>query len=176
MISLSGGECVYMTNCSSLDSVLFVQPRPCMAGQAAKKLKRNATTGTFKYVAIGVFALAGYIAGSVAFNRRDYIWITVFSLATVLNLYMILGALKLGVGFDTWQDFFIVTVLGEIFGSVFYNGELVFLAAPGYAMYLGVRAIGNYMQSTTERGEVEMTDSAGIRRGANLAKKNTKSE
>ena len=125
-----------------------------MAGQAEKKLRKSAESGRLRYAA---FAIGGWLLYTVIsylkYKSVSYIWSLIFGASSALSYYMIAEALALGVGLDTWQDLFIVTVISELLGSIVSGGEFAFLVVPGYGLFLASKALVAYFQSTLEKSD-----------------------
>jgi hypothetical protein len=117
-----------------------------MAGAAAKKTARNAGIKTKYYTGIVVTASFVHLLFRIGFHQQTDLWSLIQSgflvLIGWLSFRMIRSALELGVGFDLWQDLFIINTvvqIGCLWSAYFW---IMYLAVPGYAIYqLGGRVL-----------------------------------
>ena len=108
-----------------------------MAGASAKKTARNAEVKSKNYL----IALIGMNVINWIFN----LWVGGFALilqslflsvVSFLTFRMIKAALELGVGYDLWQDLFIINSVVQIGTAVWSQYVwILYLAVPGYGVY-----------------------------------------
>lgn len=122
-----------------------------MAGQAAKKIKKAAESGSPKF-AIGAVAswmfymfMNYYLQGSIPWMSGIF-----FALISTLATFMIIEALTLGVQFDTWFDLYVVTIASEVLGGLSTYGVYLWLLVPGYLLFMYGKQAIDYLQSTTK--------------------------
>ena len=109
-----------------------------MAGAAAKKTAKNAQSKSRYYSALAVGGSVINLILTVGLFDRS-LWTIIISsfLAFVswLSFSMIRSALELGVGYDLWQDLFVINFIVQI-GSLWSRWFwVVYLVVPGYGIY-----------------------------------------
>lgn len=109
-----------------------------MAGAAAKKTAKNAEVKT-KYYAITAlsFSIIHFVIRvSGGISLVEFFQFTFLTFVAWLSFRMIRAALELGVGFDLWQDLFIINHTVQI-GCLWSNYVwLIYLVVPGYGIYM----------------------------------------
>ena len=117
-----------------------------MAGQAAKKVARNAQTKSIYFAGttfVGTLLNVAHrflLLGDFSFFGV----LKVCFLATVawLSYKMIVGALNLGVGYELWLDLFVINFAVQLVTIWTSYGWLLYLAVPGYGLY----HVGGYVK------------------------------
>ena len=117
-----------------------------MAGAAAKKTAKNAEVKTKYYVGVSAGSSLFHLVIRIGlYQGTDFgsLLLSAFlCLVSWLCLRMITSALELGVGYDLWQDLFIINTvvqLGILWSSYVW---LLYLMVPGYGVYqLGGRVL-----------------------------------
>ena len=117
-----------------------------MAGQAAKKVAKNAQTKTlyFAGVAVGATALncahRFLILGDFSFGAM--MKVVFLAVMAWLSYKMIIGALNLGVGYELWLDLFIINSVVQVLSVWTSYVWLLYLTVPGYGLY----HVGGYLK------------------------------
>ena len=123
--------------CSDLD----------MAGQAAKKVARNAQTNSIYYSGAAVVATIMQCMHQFIIMQDVSLFgitKTLFLLfVSWLSYKMILGALNMGVGYELWLDLFVINTFVQVFSIWTSYIWLLYLAVPGYGLY----HVGGYIKS-----------------------------
>lgn len=141
-----------------------------MAGAAAKRTAKNAAVKSRYYSAL---ALGGSVINFIIqigfFDRSlSAIMISCFlALVAWLSLKMITSALELGVGYDLWQDLFVINFVVQIGGLWSKYVWLLYLAVPGYAVYMLGGKVLNYVFTPKE---AEMAEAGKEKKRKNLAR------
>ncbi len=107
-----------------------------MAGHSAKKTLRNAETMTQYYMYIAICSVIVNLVG-IVLSRQ---WSSLIGSMAVTGLtgfssLMIKSALELGVGYELWQDLFIVSVLVLVLSVISNYAWFLLLAIPAYGLW-----------------------------------------
>ena len=109
-----------------------------MAGAAAKKTAKNAEVKTKYYAGSALaFSLIHFVIRvSGGMTLGGFFQFAFLTIVAWLSFRMIRAALELGVGFDLWQDLFIINSIVQL-GCLWSNYVwLIYLAVPGYGIYM----------------------------------------
>ena len=122
-----------------------------MAGQAAKKLKKAAESGSPKF-AIGAAVSWLFFVFATFYREGSIPWISgiFFGAISMFTTSMIIEALSLGVQFDTWFDLYLVTIGSEVLGGLHAFGIYLWFLVPGYLGFMYGKQALDYLQSTTK--------------------------
>jgi hypothetical protein len=109
-----------------------------MAGAAAKKTARNAEVKSKYYFGIALGAsVINFVIQIGLFERSMWTLVQSGFLAVMawLSYRMIFSALELGVGYDLWQDLFVINTVVQLgsLGSKYV--WVTYLLVPGYGVY-----------------------------------------
>ena len=112
-----------------------------MAGASAKKTAKNAAVKSTYYSGVAIAATAinfvvtiGLLPGGSSLSSLA--WCGFLGVVALLSFRMIRSALELGVGYDLWQDLFVINAVVQV-GSLWSSYVwLLYLAVPGYAFYV----------------------------------------
>ena len=118
-----------------------------MAGQAAKKVARNAQNKSTYYTGVACIATALNLVHRFVF-LRDFGFLEITKALFLvfvawLSYKMIIGALNLGVGYELWLDLFIINSIVQIFSIWSSYVWYMYLVVPGYGLY----HVGGYIKS-----------------------------
>lgn len=110
-----------------------------MAGQAAKKVAKNAQNKSVYFAVIACVAtvmnLVYRFAISPDFSFFEITKALFLAFVAWLSYKMIIGALNLGVGYELWLDLFVINSVVQIFSIWSSYVWLIYLAVPGYGLY-----------------------------------------
>jgi hypothetical protein len=111
-----------------------------MAGQAAKKIAKNAHSKSTYYAGIALIATIFNMAHRFVY-MRDFSLLSfsqslLLTGAAWLSYTMIVSALKLGVGYELWLDLFIINTAVQILSIFTIYAWIIYLTVPGYGIYI----------------------------------------
>ncbi len=117
-----------------------------MAGQAAKKVARNAQTKSIYFAGTAIVSTLINLVHQF-FILADFSFFGIMKAVFLvfvawLSYKMIIGALNLGVGYELWLDLFIINSAVQILSIWTSYAWLLYLAVPGYGMY----HVGGYIK------------------------------
>ena len=118
-----------------------------MAGQAAKKVAKNAQTKSVYFAGSACVTTFWNLAHSF-FVAADYSFFGIIKALFLvfvawLSYKMIIGALNLGVGYELWLDLFIINSAVQILSTWSSYAWFIYLAVPGYGLY----HVGGYIKA-----------------------------
>lgn len=107
-----------------------------MAGASAKKTAKHAGQMSKVYWVIATAATLINVVARIGWFREGYLQATFLAAMAYLSYRMIVGALDLGVGFDLWQDLFVINTAVQVLSLFSQWFWVIYLAVPGYGIYV----------------------------------------
>ena len=134
-----------------------------MAGQAAKKLAKNAQTKTVYYAGTACVATLLNVAHRffviADLSLFGIIKAAFLAIVARVSYKMIDGALNMGVGYELWLDLFIINSAVQIFSIWTTYAWLLYLAVPGYGLYHVGGYIKDWIFARRDESPVQESDS-----------------